>query len=187
MKMPVTRNRQSGIALVIALVLLLAITLVGLAGIRGTTLQEKMSSNMQDRDIAFQGAEAALRIAEQRIASTTAVIWHDCSLGGVTCQAVPGRDPNVTVPWQTVATGTNADQFDAGSLAAAQPQYVVENMGLWPDPTSNTGVNLSGAASQYGAQGTSTTVNFYRVTARSADPSVASDRAIVVLQAWVRG
>lgn len=178
---------QSGVALVIALVLLLAITLVGLAGIRGTTLQEKMSSNMQDRDVAFQAAEAALRIAEQRIADTSAVIWHNCSLGGVTCEAIPGQNANITVPWQAVSAGTNADQFDAGLLAAAQPEYVVENMGLWPDPTSSTGVNLSGSGTQYGAQGTTTTINFYRVTARSADPSVASDRAVVVLQSWVRG
>ena len=184
MKMPVMRNRQSGVALAIALVLLLAITLVGLAGIRGTTLQEKMSSNMQDRDVAFQAAEAALRVAEQRLADTTAVIWHDCSLGGTTCEAVPSGGG---VPWQTVTAGAAADEFDAGALAAAQPQYVVENMGLWPDPTSNTGVNLSGSATQYGAQGTSTTVNFYRVTARSADPTNVSDRAIVVLQSWVRG
>jgi type IV pilus assembly protein PilX len=184
MTMNALKNRQSGIALVIALVLLLAITLVGLASIRGTTLQEKMSSNLQDRDIAFQAAEAALRIAERRIADTTADIWHDCSLGGVTCEALPSGG---SVPRQTVPAGPAADEFNAGALSAAQPQYVVENMGLWPDPTSNTGVNLSGAASQYGAQGTSTTINFYRVTARSADPSVASDRAIVVLQTWVRG
>ena len=178
------RNRQAGVALAVALVLLLVITLLGLASIRGTSLQEKMSANLQDRDVAFQAAEAALRVAEQRIADTTAVIWHDCSLGGVTCEAVPSGS---SVPWQTVATGSGNDQYSAGALAAGQPQYVVENMGLWPDPTTNTGVNLSGSGTQYNAQGTSTTVNYYRVTARSGDPSVAPDRAVVVLQAWFRG
>lgn len=174
---------QRGIALVVALVLLIAVTLVGLAAIRGTSLQEKMAGNLQDRNIALQNAEAALRVAANRIAATNAVIWRNCAIAGTVCDANPVAAADAANAWQTVATG----DYTKSSVAFSQPEYVVENMGLWPDPDSTTGVQLSGSAGQYGAQGTSTTVNYFRVTARSSAPAASGDRAVVTLQAWVRG
>lgn len=61
---PLHRRDQRGVALVIALVLLLIVTVIGLAGMQGTNLQERMSANMYDRSLAFQRAEAGLRAAE---------------------------------------------------------------------------------------------------------------------------
>ena len=55
---------QRGIALVIALIFLLLMTMIGVSAIQGTTMQERMAGNMQDRNTAFQGAEAALRAGE---------------------------------------------------------------------------------------------------------------------------
>ncbi|MBN2871837.1 MAG: hypothetical protein JXJ30_02860 [Halothiobacillaceae bacterium] len=169
------RNGQSGIALVIALILLLAITLIGLASIRGTTLQEKMSANLQDRDLAFQAAEAALRAGEEEIATNTSGSWRDCS-AGASCLAEPApSDSN----WESAG-------LSSGGWAAGDPEYLIEYMGQWADPNSNTGVNLSGAGTQYGAQGTTTMIPYYRVTARSASPTATQGRAVVVLQSWVR-
>jgi type IV pilus assembly protein PilX len=174
---------QQGVALVIALVLLLAVTLVGLAAIRGTAMQEKMASNLYDRDIALQNAEAALRVAAARVTDTTAVIWHDCSIAGTICNADPTLVADDEDVWQTVASSS---EYTAAATAAGQPQYVIENMGLWPNPTGNTGVNLSGSAAQYGAQGVSLTVNYYRMTARSSDPTTSGNRSLVTLQAWIK-
>lgn len=167
----------------VALVLLIAVTLVGLAAIRGTSLQEKMAGNLQDRDIALQNAEAALRVAASRIAATNAVIWRNCSIAGTVCESNPIAAADAANAWQTVGTG----DYTASNVAVGQPEYVVENMGLWPDPSSTTGVQLSGSAGQYGAQGTSTTVSYFRVTARSSNPAGSGDRAVVTLQAWIRG
>lgn len=183
---PSIAARQRGVALIVALVLLIIITLIGLASIRGTTMQEKMAGNLNDRNIALQNAEAAIRVATARLATTTADVWRDCSLASVTCDADPSTAADAANAWRTVATGSSATQYTAGATAAGQPQYVVENMGLWPDPNSNTGANLSGGAGQYGAQGTSTTVNYYRITARSSDPTATQDRAVVTLQVWVK-
>lgn len=177
---------QHGVALIVALVLLIIITLIGLASIRGTTMQEKMAGNLNDRNIALQSTEAALRVATARLAVTTADVWRDCSLAATTCDADPSVAADAANAWRTVATGASATQYTAGSNAAGQPQYVVENMGLWPDPNSNTGANLAGAANQYGATGTSTMANYYRITARSSDPTNTPDRAVVTLQAWVK-
>ena len=56
--------RQKGAALTIVLILLLVVTLLGLASTRSSLLQERMSTSMYDRALAFQTAEAALREGE---------------------------------------------------------------------------------------------------------------------------
>ena len=58
---PNTRSADAGIALPVALILLLIVTLVGLAAMRGTTLQQRMTAHFYDRELAFQAAEAGLR------------------------------------------------------------------------------------------------------------------------------
>ncbi len=58
---------QSGVVLVVSLIMLLLLTLIGLSGMQSTILEEKMAGNMRDRNMAFQAAEAALTDAEQHI------------------------------------------------------------------------------------------------------------------------
>ncbi len=184
-------SQQRGVALVVALILLIIITLVGLAAIRGTVMQQMMAANLYDRQVAFQNAEAALRVATARIATNPADIARNCQAGGVYCQANPFTDPNFDLSKVvTVTSGTGAGLFQASSIATGQPQYVIENMGNWQDPNTSTGYNQSANAHNYGAQGLSTTVVYYRITARSGDPTANSgafgDRAIVTLQAMVK-
>lgn len=59
-----TRHREQGGTLAIALILLLVMTLLGVQSMRGNIQQERMAANQQDRDLALQAAEAALRIGE---------------------------------------------------------------------------------------------------------------------------
>lgn len=180
-------SRQRGIALVVALVLLVIITLVGLAAVRGTIMQQHMAANHFDRQVAFQSAEAAMRAATARVVANPGDVARNCQAGGVVCQGNPFDDPNLDASKIiTVATGTGAGQFDAGGLAASQPQYVIENMGNWYDPSTSTGYGQSANAHNYGAQGTSTTAVYYRVTARNGDPVLVGERAVVVLQAMIK-
>lgn len=181
------RTAQRGVALVVALLLLVVITLVGLAAVRGTIMQQRMAANHFDRQVAFQSAEAAMRAATARIASNPGDIARNCQAGGVFCQGNPFDDPNLDASKIiTVSSGTGTGQFDAGTLAASQPQYVIENMGNWYNPSTSTGYGQSANSHNYGAQGTSTTAVYYRVTARSGDPALVEDRAVVVLQAMVK-
>lgn len=181
------RAGQRGVALVVALLLLVVITLVGLAAVRGTIMQQKMASNLFDRQIAFQSAEAAMRAAQARIAGNPGDIARNCQAGGVFCQSNPFNDPNLPAGKViTVTSGTSVGQFAASNLAISQPQYVIENMGNWYNPSTSTGYGQSANAHNYGAQGTSTTAVYYRVTARSGDPATVGDRAVVVLQAMIK-
>lgn len=65
---PFAKSRQHGAVLVVGLILLIMVTMLGLSAMQGTNLQERMSGNYRDRDLAFQAAEAALRAGEFRIA-----------------------------------------------------------------------------------------------------------------------
>lgn len=56
---------QTGVVMVIALVMLLLITMVGISAIKTLTLEERMTSNSIDRNAVFQSSEWALRIAEE--------------------------------------------------------------------------------------------------------------------------
>lgn len=57
-------NNQRGATLIIALIMLLLLTIIGLSSMRGTSLQESMAGNMRDSSLALQAAEAALRQGE---------------------------------------------------------------------------------------------------------------------------
>jgi len=59
-----TKRHQDGVALAIALLLLVVMTMLGLSSVRTITQQEKMAANSFDRSLAYQFAEAALREGE---------------------------------------------------------------------------------------------------------------------------
>lgn len=181
---------QRGIALVVALILLVLITLVGLAAMHGTIMQQRMAANLYDRQQAFQSAEAAVRAATAQIPTDATIIWHNCQAGGIVCQPNPfdtgGANPAPASAIHSVATGTATGQYTASATAYGQPQFVVESMGNWVDQNTNTGFGQTANSRQYGAQGASGTAVYYRITARSGDPAVVGDRAVVTVQAVVK-
>lgn len=156
--------RQKGATLLIALVMLIVMTLLGLASIRSTSMQERMGANLYDRSLAFQAVESALREAEATITISTAVnnsAGLYCPPNGVppTC-AVPGptateaasesgtpsttyverwRDPTTvwataTAWWSTVDHDMKARLGHSGSVNR-RPQYIIEYMGQFEDGT----------------------------------------------------
>jgi type IV pilus assembly protein PilX len=58
---------QRGAVLIVALIMLLLLTIIGLSSMRGTSLQENMAGNMRDSNLALQASEAALRKGEQEV------------------------------------------------------------------------------------------------------------------------
>lgn len=71
--MPVrlSMKQQRGAVLVVSLLLLLVMTVLALGASQTTRLQERMSANMRDRDLAFESSEAGLRNGERIIDSLT--------------------------------------------------------------------------------------------------------------------
>jgi type IV pilus assembly protein PilX len=62
-------RRQNGVVLVISLLMLLVLTMIGLAATRSTALEERMAANQNDTEVAFQAAEAALRDGEGQLSA----------------------------------------------------------------------------------------------------------------------
>lgn len=172
--------QQRGIALIFALILLVVITLLGLGAMRGTTLMQKIMANFYDRETSFQSAEAGLTAGAQALAAGTTNI-RNCGAGGVTCQANPFDDGTASANIVNVGSG-----FFSFSVITSQPQYIIETLGTWADPTTSTGFGQTANAAQYGAQGATTTAVYYRITARSGDPASLGDRAVVTLQAMYK-
>jgi type IV pilus assembly protein PilX len=127
---------ERGASLIVVLILLLIMTLLGLAVLKNTTLEERMTANLYDRSLGFQAAESALRQAEA-IANTTAVSAvpaNGCNGNGVCSTPVAteaDRWLNRNFAGWRDATNDLADD----STPMPRARYIVEYMGeapTWP-------------------------------------------------------
>lgn len=83
---------QQGMVLLVALVMLLLITMIGISSMQNATLQEKMAGSVQTRNATFQAAEAALRVGENAVAATGYTLTQCAST--VACAPPPSGDYN---------------------------------------------------------------------------------------------
>lgn len=67
LRQPCEPKRQSGVVLLVAMVFLLVLTVAGLSAMRLANVEERMTGNYGDRNLAFQAAEAALSAAEAHL------------------------------------------------------------------------------------------------------------------------
>lgn len=72
------RQRQRGAVLVIALVMLLIITLLGIGSMNEVVLESRITGNLIEQKRLHSAAESAQREGERRIASTTSI--EDCGV-----------------------------------------------------------------------------------------------------------
>jgi len=182
-------GQQRGAVLIVALIMLLLLTLVGVAGIRDTQLQEKMAGGTEDRALAFQAAESALRAGESEISPTTGAYTGLCTAGtcfkNYTGLAAPtrtcsGSPCSETAYWaQYTWTGTNAQAYSGTGLTEvkSQPRYVVEQLPQNYSPI--TGTTNGGTATATGVQ----TVTDFLITARATG---RTDSSVVILQSMYR-
>ena len=176
---------QRGASLVVVLILLLVMTLLGLAILRSTLLEERMSANLYDRSLAFQSAEGALREAETAIRAAVLVgniIGFNCTVAGQSCPASAANAYTGNVAG-CAANSQNCwiDGATTQTMQAGAPQYYIEFMGQ-RDSTDALGQGSNANANQYGGNGGVPLERLYRITARSNNPALATDRAVVVLQ-----
>lgn len=143
---------ERGAALITGLIFMVVLTLISLAALRTTLLEEKMSGNARDIDLAFQSAEAALRAGEG--------VMNGASLPsfgatGPYLTASSGRS-NTTYWTQTFGWGA-ADTVTLPSVppgSYAAPQFVIEQI-------------PSGVAGGFSLKsGPVTEAGMYRITAR---------------------
>lgn len=169
---------QRGVALVVVLLLLLVVTLLALASLRNTLLEERMSASVLDRSLAFQAAEAALREGEALAATRPEpAAGSGCSAG--LCSEPDPANPADNARWQAAgfwadASGTWREATVEVAGTTAQPRFIVEllDTGLPASGECTTSIDMSPDAACSGS------VSRYRITATSG----AEGRADVMLQ-----
>jgi type IV pilus assembly protein PilX len=177
-----SRRREQGTVLLVALMFLIVLTLLGLAAMTGTTLEERMAGNSRDYNIALQAAEAALRDAEADLKGTGVTIGRTLSISSFPITLIGTATPSgcvagglciivnettqlynsASVSWgASSTTSTRYGSFTGASAiggipTAQQPRYVLELMQF------ADGINKDRVV------GASTTVDYYyiRITAR---------------------
>ncbi len=164
----IVAGKRRGAALVVVLILLLLMTLLGLASLRGTLLEERMGANLLDRSLAFQGAEAALREAEARLAAFPTPVFPPAGCAAGLC-AAPVPALGTPDPWLNPAFPGWVNAVVGLGAGSVQPQYFIENLGLGPQWAGcDQDVPISPSCMR----------PRYRVSARSS----AVDRAQLILQ-----
>ncbi|MEO0574909.1 MAG: PilX N-terminal domain-containing pilus assembly protein [Pseudomonadota bacterium] len=162
-------RRQRGVVMVIALIALLLMSLIGTTAMRSSTMQEKISGNLRDQDLAFQSAEAALHNAEAYVSSLTTLSQFSNANGLYTT----GNAPDVYAAWPTGARKYTG--FETVSDVAAPPEYIIEIRGIVEDSV-NTSLNLSGG---YGVSSGTGDVYIFKIHAKGTG---LSDNARVILR-----
>lgn len=122
---PFSHNRQSGAALIVALIFLLLMTLLSTSSMRNSTMQERMAGNMRDWNIGFQGAEASLRFVETFLLTSNTYPEFDDTSGyyQVNSPDRPVWDGDST----SDGNGYLTYPFDVPG-AAERPKYYIEEL-----------------------------------------------------------
>lgn len=151
-------KHQNGVALIIAMIVLVILTILGVTAMNTSNLELKMSSNAKQQASAFQNAENARVTAEQAIqaasgagftttptfpASWTAAIFRDLTVAGNL--PIVGDSRSF---WSTVGTANSRNfieylgiqnlQDDGGNLA----DFVVFRINAFGIDSANTDVIL---------------------------------------------
>ena len=193
-------DKQRGIALIIGLLMLVIMTMIGVTAVRSTLLEEKMAGNLKDQNVAFQSAEAALRVGEMYLngaslgtfvadTSTTSLSKTPTGLYQATLsptlqrweQAVWDDAGSVAYPRTPADLIIAADTPDG---AAEPPRYIIEDMSYAITCSSKTNCVTEPVKVQPGGSlkfGALSENGLYRVTARGVGTSA---NTVVFLQSY---
>jgi type IV pilus assembly protein PilX len=103
-------HRQSGMALIISLLLLIVVTIMALSMFRSYGIQERIAGNTRDKQRAINAAESAQQYAENWLSSISNPVAAVCGVGFVSSNigqvcSNPLAAP-ATVPWPSGITFT---------------------------------------------------------------------------------
>jgi type IV pilus assembly protein PilX len=136
---------QNGVALVMALIFLLLLTMLGITALSTTSLEEKMAANTKERNTAFQAAESALIVGEAWvIAQINKPIFPDNANGLYLpnsctsntaksvwdCPDLNWSSTSDLVVYPSTPTGTVSGGL---TKVGTQPKYIIEDLGEMPE------------------------------------------------------
>lgn len=165
------RHAQRGAVLIVSLILLLVMTILALSGSQMARLQERMSGNIRDADVAFQSAEAGARDSEEYLQAMTA--WPSiCTALGSTCRiydtgVLANDDLRYTDStfWSTYGWEYRTSGTKDITEAQQDPRYIIEKLATICDTAESP-------CTEYDS------LYYFRTTARSVGGTVNADARV---------
>lgn len=146
-------SREHGFVLATVLIFLVILTLLGLAAMRDSTMQERMAGNQRDRNLALQAAELALRDAERDLSGELAsngsfgTSRPAGERGGSAAQQDGYWSTSNRLMWDTWPDGCNHGQcLSKFNEAATRPVWQSAD---WGDQGGSSGSNSTVAYGKY--------------------------------------
>ncbi|MCP3690441.1 MAG: hypothetical protein GY784_18725 [Gammaproteobacteria bacterium] len=169
MKSSINSKRQQGAALIVSLIMLLAMTMLAVTSMRGTTTELAMAGNLRESSLAFQSAEAGLRFAEAQVAISTSTSSITGQIGKL------DADPDYlnATSWTGTSAQTASIDLDT-SVGVDAPQYMIKFI----DENSSNPLAELNIGGGYNAPASHPPVAIYRVTARAAGLTGNTFRAV---------
>jgi type IV pilus assembly protein PilX len=167
--LPARRN-QSGVVLIIALILLVVISLLAITSMRGAGSAEKVAGNVRTTELATQAAEVALRHCESSAIQLARNTANTDATYYTTTFTIGSIAPVNSVQWQSTATWDSSSANTATFVLPAST-FVVGGTSTYKRPPECMVELLSGGMPT-GAG--SVTPSAFVVTARGFGPEVAA-------------
>ncbi len=163
---PNTSDKQRGVVLPLALVMLVMVTLFAVAALRGVTTEERIAANLRASAVAFEQAELALRYCEQ-IALEGGARLADARIDST---STAGQAWRLASNWSSANPKLQSPptaEYQYPTRPVTAPQCLIEEVRAAPDPT---------------VAGTLEANSAYVVTARGFGDNNAGFRATVQSQ-----
>ncbi|MGQ3890406.1 pilus assembly PilX family protein [Legionella sp. CNM-4043-24] len=163
-------SRQRGTTLAIALLMLLVLTLLGISTIQVTSMQEKMTANLQDKELSFRAAESALAAGEIWLMAQGTLPRVSVNCTAWPCVQEERSNFNFasqSLSWWAGNSTAYASGLDNVNTA---PRYVIEFLQFVPDSPA------------VGNAGTGAGVYYYQITARGTG---STNDSVSILQTTV--
>lgn len=193
---PTTAKAQHGVILIVAMMMLVIMSVLGISSVRTILLEQKMSSAAHDRSIALQAAEAALLVGEQDARSKAnlavnpevepsagackPIIKNGFVATPILACAPDWMSDSALIDWSTQSRKLPQASVNLGTLAGDNTRYLIEYLGTQVCPPKkgeeaiDTTCSLPANANKPHCK-----CDLFRITARS---NPGNDRADVMLQ-----
>ena len=153
---PAHPDNQRGWVLVVGLVVLVMLTILAMALMKTTRLEEKMAGATREMNLSFQAAETVLRGAETFVENLADEALFNSSAGGLYSETDEEPENLFTTGW----IDANSRELDSDLAGInSKPRYMIKKL---KKIGSDTDLSISG----YGDTDLSTQSTIFRITAR---------------------
>lgn len=177
-------DQQQGAALAVSLIILTLMTVIGITAVKSSVIENRIATNMYDKQMSFEAAEAALRDAEAWLtaqesspdtamakgATSTVTIWvkgyPTNTHAGVEADKAMLKfsdDAIWDIYGEDYGVANNLTESQKMPGLAADPQFIVEQFTFIPDDLSAE--TLAAGRGEF----------YYRITARARGGSSTSE------------